>query len=114
MKRAAAWAGAFALLLASSAGHAGPPYDTDDPEPTELHHWEIYAFGAGDGFDGIVDGAAGLDLNYGAAPGLQLTATLPVAFETGGGTRVGRGDVELGIKYRFLHREQAGLSLAIF
>src|SRR3954470_23185744 len=105
MKRASAWAGAFALLLASSAAHAGPPYDTDDPEPTELHHWEIYAFGAGTAFHGV-DGEAGLDLNYGPLPGIQLTATIPVDFETGADTRFGRGDLELGVKYRFLRRER--------
>ena len=32
----------FALLLATPAW-AGPPFLTDDPEPTDLHHWEIYA-----------------------------------------------------------------------
>lgn len=114
MKRLIARSGVLALLLASSPALAGPPYDTDDPEPTELHHWEVYAFGADDGFGGSVDGAAGLDLNFGAAPGLQLTATIPLDFETGAGTHAGRGDVEIGIKYRFLHREKARLSFAIF
>ena len=114
MKRFGAWWGALTLLLSSSAALAGPPYDTDDPEPTELHHWEIYAFGAGDGFGGVIDGASGVDLNYGAAPGVQLTATIPVAFETGAGTHIGRGDLEIGVKYRFLHREKAGFSAAIF
>jgi len=53
---------------------------TDDPEPTELHHWEIYAFGTADGRGSTIDGAAGVDLNYGPIKDVQLTATLPVAF----------------------------------
>ena len=95
---------------------AGPPYETDDPEPTELRHWEIYAFATVDGQSSDLDGAAGLDLNYGAAKGLQLTATLPFAFEdtTPGGWRSGSGDVELGAKYRFVNDEQGGWQAAVF
>jgi hypothetical protein len=102
------------LAMIGGAALAGPPYATDDPEPTDLGHWEIYAFATGTGADGAVEGATGLDLNYGAAPGLQLTATLPIDVVRDGGTRAGAGDVEIGVKYRFLHREAAGLSLAIF
>src|SRR5206468_4886586 len=99
---------ATALVVAcSSAADAGPPYQTDDPEPTDLRHWEIYNFIDFDGHRSNVEGEAGLDLNYGAAKGLQLTATLPIAFEHADGTgwRGGRGDIELGAKYRFLDAE---------
>ena len=61
---------AVALLLMPAAAFAGPPYDTDDSEPTDLHHWEIYNFVGGDRTGGIVDGEAGFDLNYGALPGV--------------------------------------------
>jgi hypothetical protein len=102
------------LALPASAW-AGPPYVTDDPQPTDLHHWEIYAFGAGEGAHGNWEGAAGLDLNYGAAAGVQLTATLPLALtHADGDTRSGAGDVELGVKYRLLHREASGFDLAVF
>jgi hypothetical protein len=105
---------AAALLLMPAAAFAGPPYDTDDPEPTDLHHWEIYNFVGGARAAGIVDGEAGLDLNYGALPGVQLTATLPLDFQTGAGTRISQGDLELGVKYRFLDREKSGFSIAAF
>jgi hypothetical protein len=114
MKRTAKLIGTAALAIAAGAALAGPPYETDDPEPTEVGHWEIYAFAAGTSADGLIEGATGLDLNYGAAPGVQLTATLPIDFEHDGGTRAGAGDVEIGVKYRFFEREQAGLSIAIF
>lgn len=29
-------------LLAPATAWAGPPFLTDDPEPTETGHWEIY------------------------------------------------------------------------
>ncbi|MBA2920495.1 hypothetical protein GON01_02170 [Sphingomonas sp. MAH-20] len=104
-----------ALVALPGAAWAGPPYVTDDPQPTDLDHWEIYAFGAGQRAHGSWDGAAGLDLNYGGLPGVQLTATLPVDLShDSSGTHAGGGDVELGVKYRFLHREAAGLDIAVF
>jgi hypothetical protein len=107
--------GAVFLTLCAPA-LAGPPYQTDDPEPTELGHWEIYGFISADGRRSDLDGAAGLDLNYGAARGLQLTATLPFAFEdtSGSGWCSGRGDVELGAKYRFVNDEEGGFQAAVF
>jgi hypothetical protein len=115
MRAAARIAGTTLLAMSGGAALAGPPYETDDPAPTDLGHWELYAFAAGTGADGAIEGAAGLDLNYGAASGVQLTATLPIAFSHDGGTtNAGAGDVELGVKYRFLHREAAGVSVAIF
>ena len=101
--------------LCAAPALAGPPYQTDDPEPTDLHHWEIYSFATVDGRRSDLDGAIGLDLNYGAVKGVQLTATLPLAFEdvTGRGWRSGTGDVELGAKYRFLNEEH-GLQVAVF
>lgn len=108
---------AFALLaaLCSAAAWAGPPYLADDPQPTDLGKWEIYGFASGAGANGALDGATGVDLNYGALPGLQLTATLPVAVGIAGrDVRAGRGDIEIGVKYRFFHSEAAGIDVAIF
>jgi hypothetical protein len=102
------------LPLIPAVAWAGPPYDTDDPEPTDLHHWEIYNFAAGDRMGGITQGQAGVDLNYGGLPGVQLTATLPLDYETGAGRRIARGDVEIAVKYRFVHLEKQGFSVAIF
>jgi hypothetical protein len=106
--------GVATMAMSASAALAGPPYATDDPEPTDLGHWEIYSFAAGTAAHGGFDGTAGLDLNYGPVPGVQLTATLPIDFTRGGGARTGIGDVEMGVKYRFVHDEAAGISVAIF
>src|SRR5947209_2951913 len=98
-----------ALVLAGAAtpAVAGPPYLTDDPVPTDVSHWEIYAFTGGEGRGSTIDDESGVDLNYGPVKGVQLTATLPLAFtrDSAAGWRGGTGDVELGIKYRFFHDE---------
>jgi hypothetical protein len=107
-----------ALVLAGAAVPviAGPPYLTDDPVPTDLGHWEIYSFTAVEGHRSDVDDDLGLDLNYGAVKGVQLTATLPLSFshERPNGWRGGSGDVELGVKYRLINDEKEGFSAAIF
>jgi hypothetical protein len=108
---------AAALCLAApSAAWAGPPFLTDDPEPTETGHWEIYApalDAAGRGSD--YDGAFGAELNYGAAPNLQLTVGLPVAYaHDADGLHAAAGDLEVSAKYRFFHDEAAGVQIAFF
>lgn len=88
---------------------AGPPFVTDDPEPTEFGHWEIYDFLAGSHVPGESDGQLGLDINYGGAPDLQLTATVPLDYLHRGSTEIGVGNVELGAKFRFLHQQEGSL-----
>ena len=107
---------ALAFSCAASPAFAGPPYLTDDPVPTDTGHWEIYAFGDGEGPHSTVDADAGFDLNYGPIKDVQLTATLPLSFshEPHERWRSGTGDVELAVKYRFINDERSGFSAAIF
>ena len=73
---------AACLLLESTSAFAGPPYVTDDPEPTDYQHFEIYTFADGTATRDGRDGETGIDFNYGGAEDLQLTAVVPVAYET--------------------------------
>ena len=115
MKLRHVWA-ALALAMAATPVCAGPPYLTDDPVPTDTGHWEIYAFGAGEGRQSSLDTDAGFDLNYGPVEDVQLTATLPLSFshEPHEGWRSGTGDLELAVKYRFINDEKHGFSAAVF
>ena len=113
----AAWAAvAVCLAGAPTPAVAGPPYNTNDPAPTDFGHWEIYLFTTGGGSGSAIDDDTGIELNYGPLKDVQVSATLPLSFShaSGSGWRSGTGDVELGAKYRFLNDERAGFSAAIF
>jgi len=108
-------ASSLTLLLATPA-FAGPPYVTDDPDPTETGHYEVYAFAAGTRTASGIDGAAGLDVSYGAIPDLQLSLTVPIAYEhpDGGPLIGGVGNIEIAAKYRILHQDDVGVDVAVF
>jgi hypothetical protein len=103
------------LILLTQSAMAGPPYVSDDPEPTDYQHFEIYTFTSGTTTRNGTVGQSGIDFNYGAAPDLQLTATLPEGYSQAiGGTSIGASNIELAAKYRFLHQDGFGLDVSIF
>ena len=104
------------LVLAPAPAFAGPPYVTDDPEPTDLGRYEIYAFAGGSAAQGGSGGAGGIDFNYGAAENLQLTAVLPLAWDQPkvGNASASLGNIELAAKYKFLHQDDIGVDVAFF
>src|SRR4030081_2556324 len=105
-----------AMVALARPAVAGPPYVSDDPEPTDYKHFEIYSFSAGTATRGDLGGASGIDFNYGATPNLQLTATVPIGFDNsaGGSASFGPSNIELAAKYRFLHQDSFGLDVAVF
>lgn len=101
---------AFPFLLSTPA-LAGPPYATDDPVPTDYRSFEVYMYSEGTHTDGDTSGTlAGVEVNYGAAPNLQLSVAVPFAYDTGTGrgTLYGYGAVEIGAKYRFIQEQDHG------
>lgn len=99
----------------SAPAWAGPPFLSDDPDPTPHGEYEILLFTEGEPLSGNASGSLGIDFNYGATPDLQLTAAAPVIFEDVGGERSwGLGNVELAAKLRVLHQETFGWDVAIF
>jgi hypothetical protein len=68
--------------LALTAANAGPPYRTDDPEPTPLGHYEFYTFSTGTVVRDDTSGSLpALELNYGLIPNGQLTIDASAAFD---------------------------------
>ena len=96
---------------------AGPPFLTDDPEPVALRHWEAYVFSAWDATRDAtgIQGPA-VEVNLGAAPGLQLHLVVPLATSSAPGvaTTHGLGDIEVGAKYRFVEETDARPQIGTF
>jgi hypothetical protein len=98
---------ALAIVLAlGSRAEAGPPFVTDDPEPTDTGHWEIYNYIQGMRALGATSGQGGMDIDYGAYKDVQLTVVVPVNYQQVSSLRVGAADIEPGVKYRFLHQSE--------
>ncbi|MGA7155799.1 MAG: hypothetical protein WBY53_03065 [Acidobacteriaceae bacterium] len=122
------WGCAVALALAWGGarawGQAGPPFQTDDPTPVDLGHYEAYVFATADGTPAEMDEVGpAFEFNWGAVPNIQLHAILPLgaviprndpAFLPAGEgpSAFGITDVELGFKWGFIkqtkHRPQIG------
>ncbi|HUW29304.1 MAG TPA: transporter [Sulfuriferula sp.] len=108
---------ACTMLMAPRLALAGPPFMTDDPEPVEYRHHELYISSQ---LVKTQDGRSGtlphLEYNYGAAPDLQLHIIVPYAFNSPvhGQRESGLGDVELGIKYRFMQETDSRPMVGIF
>jgi hypothetical protein len=77
----------LALSVATtSPSIAGPPYVTDDPEPTDTGHWENYLFTE---ITHVAGQSArpepGIEINYGAFKDTQLTWSFPLTPNPGPG-----------------------------
>jgi hypothetical protein len=105
---------AFFFFAAVRLSAQGPPYQTDDPVPVDLHHYEFYIFGGVDGTPAEMDSVGpAFEFNWGALPRVQLHAILPwgvvapsnnpVYLPAGTGpTEFGLTDMELGAKIAFI------------
>jgi hypothetical protein len=106
VKLRAALAALFAAgIECARCADAGPPYQTDDPEPTSYRNWEIYTGGTyQNGGSGKVSLALPFaEFNYGAMPNVQVSISLPLAYDSAGAHgSYGYGDTEFGIKTRFV------------
>jgi len=103
-------------VAAACAANAGPPFLTDDPQPVDFKHYEVYIASIDSQQFGATTGTLPhLEVNYGAAPNLQLHIIAPLAYVAAMGqpTVFGLGDTEIGAKFRFMqetnHRPMAGV-----
>lgn len=108
---------ASAVILASSPAWAGPPFLTDDPEPVEYKHSEFYIFSTYDKTkDGENAALPAFEYNYGVLPDTQLHIVLPIVYSApnDAASEYGLGDVEIGVKYRFVHETDTTPQIGIF
>ena len=105
------------LILFPLQAWAGPPFLTDDPQPVDFQHWELYVasmdFKTAGGWAG--DGPH-VEINYGVVPNVQLHIIAPVAYNSPsiGSGHYGYGDTELGIKFRFVQETKSVPMVGIF
>jgi hypothetical protein len=104
----------ISLLVVPRLWAQGPPYQTDDPVPVDLHHYEFYIFGTTDSTPVVAtSGSPAFEFNWGAVPRVQIHAVLPfgesapmnraVYDPSGQGpSAYGLGDVEVGAKIAFI------------
>ncbi len=101
-----------------SLAHAGPPFMTDDPEPLDYRHSEAYVFSTYDkGPDGGKTIAMpALEFNTAPVPDVQLHVVVPFLDlqPKDGSHTYGMGDMEIGVKYRFVHETDSRPQVGIF
>jgi hypothetical protein len=99
-------AASLSFILGTGVLWAGPPFSTDDPETPEYRHWEFYiASQYAKDDEGKSGTAPHFELNYAALPDVMLHTIVPLAWNKPNdeSSKYGLGDVELGVKYRFIH-----------
>jgi len=107
----------FISALAPKVVLAGPPFITDDPEPVEYQHWEVY-LAAQYRHDRNQDSSTlpHLEINYGLIPNVQIHLIAPLLYvkPEGASSQYGYGDTELGVKYRFIQETDYIPQVGIF
>jgi hypothetical protein len=107
----------FIVIFLADKSWAGPPFRTDDPEPVDFKHGEFYVATT---FTDNVGASSGtlphFEANYGILPNTMVHVIIPFAFSKTHGetTQYGFGDLEAGIKYRFINMEDAHFMVGTF
>jgi len=108
---------ASALILMSTPALAGPPFMTDDPAPVDYKHSEFYIFSTTDKTkDGRDTTLPAFEYNYGVLPDMQLHIVVPFvkSAPNDAASESGIGDVEVGVKYRFVQETDTMPQIGIF
>lgn len=101
----------LAMLACPKTIFAGPPFQTDDPEPIDYRNFEFYTFGTADRttFETDTTGPAA-EFNWGALPNVHLHIIVPLAAiiptDNTEPKEVGLGDIETGVKFRFIQESK--------
>jgi hypothetical protein len=107
----------FSSLLIIQFCQAGPPFNTDDPEPVGLKHWEYYLSTMHIIQPGFSSGTLPhFEMNYGIIPNGQFHMELPMnyTFTQSKDFKYGYSNTELGFKYRFFQNTDKSFQIGVF
>jgi hypothetical protein len=105
------------LAFSLPDAQAGPPFFTDDPVPLDLHHWEFYLASQDFVARGLTSGTLPhIETNYGLTREMMIHVIVPLAYSRprGATMQYGLGDVELGLKYRFVQETNSRPQIGTF
>jgi hypothetical protein len=105
------------FLIYVQIGYAGPPFDTDDPEPVKHKHWEFYFSSVNTFRPAEWTGTCPhIEVNYGLVPNVQVHLLLPVNYDYSPHqeTDFGYGYTEIGVKYRFVKETKDSPQIGTF
>ena len=106
----------FPIIFITSSALAGPPFNTDDPEPVDFLHWEFYIASSYQ-FGKYNDNATlpHFEVNYGAVSNVQLHVLAGMGYaKEDANHQYGFMTAELGFKYRFINDEADNFQVGIF
>jgi hypothetical protein len=104
------------IIIISNSAFAGPPFNTDDPEPIDFLHWEFYIASSYQ-FGKYNDHATlpHFEVNYGAVPNVQLHVLAGMGYvKEDASHQYGFMTAEIGFKYRFINNESSDFQVGIF
>ena len=95
----------ISIIFIPFTAFAGPPFNTDDPDPVTYLHWEFYIASEYQ-FEKHNDDATlpHFEVNYGALPNVQLHLLTGMGYvKEDANHQYGFMTAELGFKYRFIN-----------
>ena len=100
----------------SLAVYAGPPIETDDPDTPGPGRWEVNLASTMEKRASFWEFQPLLDVNYGWGERVQLKLKprAVVLDEPGAGAKAGAGNLQFGVKWRFVDQQERGLSLSVY
>ena len=109
-------AASLSLFTGLETGLAGPPLETDDPDTPGPNRWEINLSSPFVNRNDTWLFQPLLDLNYGVGESVQLKLKprWVVLDEPGSGAEAGAGNIQMGVKWRFLDQARHQVSMSFY
>lgn len=107
----------FSLSFLLQSTYAGPPFNTDDPEPVEFKHWEYYLSSMHQIQPGFMTGTLPhIEVNYGIMSNCQVHIELPLNYNLiqQKDFQYGYSNTEIGFKYRFYQSSDKSIQVGTF